>query len=44
MMPGSGSLTVTWYMYYVPAFWALFREIWYIDRGIFIRDEEAHIT
>ena len=29
---------------YVPAFWALFREIWYSDQGVFIRDEGAQIT
>ena len=29
---------------YVPAFWALFRKIWYSDWGVFIRDEGAQIT
>ena len=29
-----GGLTLTWYWYtYVPAFWGVFREIWYSDRG-----------
>ena len=28
---------------YVPAYWVLFREIWYNDRWFLIRDEGAQI-
>ena len=41
---GGGVLTLTWYMYMCLPYGALFREIWYSDRGVFIRDEGAQIT
>ena len=41
---GGGVLTLTWYTYMCLPFGALFREIWYSDRGVFIRDEGAQIT
>ena len=40
--PGGG-LTLTWYTYMCLPFGVLFREIWYSDRGVFIRDEGAQI-
>ena len=40
--PG-GLLTLTWYTYMCLPFGVLFREIWYSDRGVFIRDEGAQI-
>ena len=39
-----GVLTLTWYTYMCLPFGALFRKIWYSDRGVFIRDEGAQIT
>ena len=42
--PGGGVLTLTWYTYMCLPFGALFREIWYSDRGVFIRHEGAQIT
>ena len=39
---GGGVLTLTWYTYMCLPFGALFCEIWYSDRGVFIRDEGAH--
>ena len=42
--PGGGVLTLTWYTYMCLPFGAPFREIWYSDRGVFIRDEGAQIT
>ena len=41
---GGGVLTLTWYTYMCLPFGALFREIWYSDRGVFISDEGAKIT
>ena len=41
---GGGVLTLTWYTYMCLPFGAPFREIWYSDRGVFIRDEGAQIT
>ena len=39
-----GALTLTWYTYYMCLpFRVLFTEIWYSDRWVFIRDEEAKI-
>ena len=38
-----GVLTFDMVHVYVP-FGALFREIWYSDRGVFIKDEGAQIT
>ena len=38
-----GVLTLTWYTYMCLPFGVLFREIWYSDRWVFIRDEEAQI-
>ena len=41
---GGGGLTLTWYTYMCLPFGSLFHEIWYSDRGVFIRDEGAQIT
>ena len=41
---GGAVLTLAWYMYMCLPFGALFREIWFSDRGAFIRDEGAQIT
>ena len=40
---GGGSHIDMIYLY-VPAFEVLFREIWYTDQGVFIRDEGAQIS
>ena len=41
---GGGSHIDMVYVYVLLPFGALFREIWYSDRGVFIRDEGAQIT
>ena len=38
-----GVLTLTWYTYMCLPFGALFREIWYSDWRVFIRDKEAQL-
>ena len=43
MFVGGGVLTLTWYTCMCLPFGALFREIWYSDRGFFIRDEGVQI-
>ena len=41
---GGGSHIDMVYIYMCLSFGALFREIWYSDPGVFIRDEGAQIT
>ena len=43
LIGGGGGSHIDMVYVYVPAFRALFREIWYSDRGVFIRDEEPKL-